>query len=110
LPCLVGQHRARGTVSLGQPEIFDVDKEERFVTPIEKFGKADRPANVAAELIEDNEISRQAVNIVEEVVCIERRIPMLPEEPAMKFVRPLLGDESDLHRAATCALCTRRRG
>src|ERR1022692_1832172 len=73
----------------GLPARLDVGEEEKLVLP-------DRPAEVAAELVELHLVAGQAGDVVVIVVGIQRRVAHLFEHAAVELVGAALGNELDL--------------
>src|SRR5205085_2237739 len=91
-------------VGLRQLELLVVDEEEGLLAVLEEVGYEYRPADVAAELTEQEVVTRQPVNVVEVVIRVELRRAVLPERAAVEFGCPRLCDEANLHRALARAL------
>ena len=90
------------------PELFEVEKEERFVT-------LNRAAQAESRFVQEHLIARRLaggvgrlVAVVEPVVRVPLRVALVVVRAAVKLVRPRSRDELDLHRTGAVRVGARR--
>ena len=97
------QHLACEVVGVGQPVGLKIGEKEELVL-------LDGSADVPAELVEVDDVPRLAVDSVEVVVGVEKRVPVLPEHAAVEVVGTGAGGEADVRRTLATARSVGRRG
>src|SRR5450432_4261327 len=82
----------RKSFQLGQPLALPRNHEKHFVPAVEHLRNPDWSGDFRAELVPLQDVLRQALLVVEELVRIEGVVPDVFENGTMKFVRARLGD------------------
>src|SRR5687767_3868696 len=79
---------------------------ERLATTVIEAGDVQRPTDARAVLIQLDVVLRQVVQLVEEVVRVQARVPPVLIRGAGKSVRARAGREVDADRAAAAHVRT----